>query len=300
MKTGQSRIGLLAFLGATFLVLLALIALARYPALFQSGKEYRITFRAVPGLSLGDEVRYGGLLVGAITRLALDPEDPSHIEVEIRVRDETPVRADTRAEINQVGLLGAPFLNLVPGTPLAPELPPGSYIPSRDNLSFQDAMSRLAQFLDRADTLLGDVERVASGSPWDRIDRSFTRLDSLVQEMREGSGRVFSGLDTSSAALASLITRSERLVVAIDTLVETTGPGLRTAQVDARRTLEELRLLVTELRAATNNGEQVEAIVEDLARASENLAKLSARLEREPSSILSRRAAPSKPVGPKP
>ena len=300
MKRGQSRMGMLAFIATTVFVLVALIALARYPSLFRSGKDYRITFRSVPGLNLGDEVRYGGLLVGSITRLEVDPRDPTRIVVGVRIRQETPVHTDTRAEINQVGLLGAPYLNLVPGTGNAPDVPPGGTILSRDNLSFQDAMSRLAQFLDRADTLLLGVERLAEGSPWDRIDQSFAGLDSLISEMRTGTARMFTGLDATSQQLSALIDRSERLVVAIDTAVSSATPELASAQQDMRRTLEEMRLLASELRSATDNGDRIEAIVRDLARASDNLARLSTRLERDPSTLLSRRGAPSKPVGPQP
>jgi phospholipid/cholesterol/gamma-HCH transport system substrate-binding protein len=300
MKRGQSRLGLLAFLGTTFFVLIALIALARYPTLFRSGKDYRVTFSAVPGLNLGDEVRYGGLLVGSITALDLDPRDPTRVAVHIRVRDKTPVQTDTRAEINQVGLLGAPYLNLVAGTGTAPDIPPGGTIQSRDNMSFQDAMSRLAQFLDRADTLLGGVERLAEGSPWDRIDRSFSGLDSLIFEMRVGTGRIVTGLDTTTQQLAALLDRSEHLVTAVDTVVASAAPQLASSQQDVQRTLAEMRQLISELRMATDNGERVEAIVRDLARASDNLAKLSTRLERDPSALLSRRDPPSKPVGPQP
>ena len=300
MKRGQSRFGLLAFLATTLFVLIALIALARYPSMFRSGTEYRITFRSVPGLNLGDEVRYGGLLVGSITNLEIDPTDPTRILVGVRIKSETPVTAETRAEINQVGLLGAPYLNLVPGTGDAPAIPPGGTIVSRDNLSFQDAMSRLAQFLDRADTLLVGVEEIAANSPWDRISQSFAGLDSLVSEMRGGTERVFVGLDTTTRQLSALIDRSERLVVAIDTAVTSATPRLTAAQEDAHRTLEEMRLLVSELRMATDNGERLERIVRDLAQASDNLARLTTRLERDPSTLLSRREAPSKPVGPQP
>jgi phospholipid/cholesterol/gamma-HCH transport system substrate-binding protein len=300
MKRGQSRMGMLAFVATTIFVLIALIALARYPSLFRSGKEYRITFRSVPGLNLGDEVRFGGLLVGSITALQIDPRDPTRITVGVRVRDETPVRTDTRAEINQVGLLGTPYLNLVPGSGNAPEIPPGGTILGRENLSFQDAMSRLAQFLDRADTLLIGVERIAEGSPWERIDQSFSGLDSLIAEMRGGTARVFTGLDVTTRQLSTLLDRSERLVVAIDTAVATASPQLASAQQEMRATLGEMRKLAAELRGATDNGDRVEAIMRDLARASDNLARLSTRLERDPSTLLSRRGAPSKPVGPQP
>jgi phospholipid/cholesterol/gamma-HCH transport system substrate-binding protein len=300
MTRGDSRAGLLAFLAATMVVLTALIALARYPSLFRGGDEYRIVFRTVPGLSLGDEVRYGGLLVGSITSLELDPDDPTRILVRIRVRRETPVRTDTHAEINQIGLLGAPYLNLVPGSRNAPELEPGGAIPSVDNLSFQDAMSRLAQFLDRADTLLVGFERVASASPVDRMYAAFAGVDSLVSEMRAGANRVFNGFDSTSVQLAQLIDRTDILLQTIDTTIAAAGPELSDAQQEMRKTLRDMQLLVSELRTSTDHGRSVESIVRDLKTTSDNLARLTDRLERDPSSVLDRRRSPTKPVGPPP
>lgn len=89
-------------------------------------------------------------------------------------------------------------------------------------------------------------------------------------------------------------------MVAIDTVLGAATPQLATAQQDMSRTLQEMRMLVSELRSATDNGDRVAAIINDLALASDNLARLSTRVERDPSALLSRRGAPSKPVGPQP
>ncbi|HVD05405.1 MAG TPA: MlaD family protein, partial [Gemmatimonadaceae bacterium] len=68
----DQRLGIIAFLGVAALVLVALVLFSRYPSLFHSGREYRSVFRSVAGLNVGDEVRYGGLLVGTVTALDLD------------------------------------------------------------------------------------------------------------------------------------------------------------------------------------------------------------------------------------
>jgi phospholipid/cholesterol/gamma-HCH transport system substrate-binding protein len=300
LRRGDSRAGILAFLGATSLILLALVAFARYPSLFRRGDHYRAVFAAVPGLNLGDEVRYGGLLVGSITGLEFYPQDSTRIEVTFRVRDDTPMRADTRATITQVGLLGAPYLNLNPGRADAPPLPPGSVVPSEDNLTFQDAMSRLAQFLDRADTLLHGVERVAAGNPWERIDRTLSRLDTLVIGASQGSERVFAGLDTTSHRINEVLARTERVLAALDTTVAVARPGLASAQQEALAAVRDMRLLMAELREATDNGERVDAIVRDLSATADNLARLSTRLEGDPGSLFQRRRPPAKPAGPQP
>jgi phospholipid/cholesterol/gamma-HCH transport system substrate-binding protein len=300
VRESDSRIGVLAFLGATALVLVALVAFARYPSLFRRGNEYRAVFKSVPGLNLGDEVRYGGLLVGSITDLQLDPSDPTRILVGFRVKKYTPIRADTRASITQVGLLGQPFLNLTPGRRDAPPLPPGSTVPSYDNLTFQDAMSRLAQFLDRADTLLGGVERAAATSPWERVNRTISRVDTLVGAANVSSVRIFARLDTTTERLTGLLHRTERLIATLDTTVRSVRPELASTQQEALQTLRDMRVLVTELRDATDRGERLDVIVKNLSLATDHMARLTERLEQDPTSILRRRRAPAKPAGPQP
>lgn len=298
MRTTDSRLGILAFLGGTALVLVAIVAFARYPSLFRRGSEYRAMFRSVAGLNLGDEVRYGGLIVGSVTRLTLDPADPTSIEVTFRVRPQTPVRIDTYATITQVGLLGQPYLNLEPGSATAPALPPRSLLPTRDNLTFQDAMSRLAVFLDRADTLLHGVERIAASSPWDRIDRTLSRVDALLTNAAEGSGRVIDNLDQATGQLSGMIVRTERLIVSLDTAFRGASPAIQQAQRDALAAMRDLRALLGDMRDATGDGDRLTRIVDNLAAASEDLARFADRLEKDPTSVLSRRQPPRKTAGP--
>jgi phospholipid/cholesterol/gamma-HCH transport system substrate-binding protein len=298
MKSADSRLGILAFLGGTALVLVAIVAFARYPSLFRRGSEYRAAFRNVAGLNLGDEVRYGGLIVGSVTRLTLDPQDPTRIEVTFRVRPQTPMRTDTYATITQVGLLGQPYLNLEAGLPTSAALPPGTRVPTRDNLTFQDAMSRLAVFLDRADTLLHGVERIAASSPWDRIDKTLTSVDALLTNAAAGSQRVIDNLDQATHQLSAMLERTQRLIVSLDTAFRDASPGLRQAQREALAAMRDLRALVGDMRDATGDGDRLARIVDNLSAASEDLARLADRLEKEPTSVLSRRQPPKKTAGP--
>ena len=69
-------------------------------------------------------------------------------------------------------------------------------------------------------------------------------------------------------------------------------------EAEALETLRETRSLVVELRDALDQGGGVNQLVRNLNSASENFARLSARLERDPASLLQKRALPAKPSGP--
>lgn len=299
MRRNDPRVGIFGFLLVTLVLLGALVLFARYPGIFTSGREYSAVFRTVAGLNTGGDVRFGGLLVGTVTDMRFDPEHPTSIVVHFRVRSNTPVRADTRASITQVGFLGEPYLNLEPGLPDSPPLMAGATLPSEDNLTFQDAMSRLAAFFDRGDTLLAGAERIARASPLDRFDRTMARIDTLVTFAMSGSDRAFTSVQQASDQLTALLNRTDRLVAVLDTTVRRSGPGLATTQEEALRTVRELRMLVVDMRGALDAGGGVDQLVRNLSVTAENLAQITDRLERDPSSILKTRATASKPAGPR-
>ena len=305
MTRTDTRVNIIGFLAATILILGALVVFARYPAIFRTGREYKAVFKSVAGLNPGDEVRYGGLLVGTVTSMQLLPDDPSHIVVRFRVRSKTPMRSDVKAAISQVGFLGQPYLSLRPGTAAAMVLAEGSQIPAEDSPTFQDAVTRLASFLDRADTLLTGAERVAHTSPLERLDQTLARIDNLTRVATTGTtrtfdqlNRTFSQLDVTTKRLDQILERSDRLIVALDTTVRVAAPGLANTQQEALASLRDLRLLVGDLRNAMEQEGGLDRIMRNVTIASDNLARLTERLDRDPTSILQKRGTPVKLAGP--
>ena len=295
-RAERTRVAILVGIGTV--AFLALLLFARRPMFLDRQHEYQAAFRDVAGVNVGDEVRYGGVRVGSITALEIDSAPPSAIRVRFRVRGSTPVRSTTRASITQLGLLGQPYLALQPGVGGGELLAEGSTIASEDNLSVQEAMRRLAVSLDRADSAFATLDRLARANPLARLDTTLARADTLVRTATTGSERLLTRLDDASRQLAVLLARSERLVGVIDTAVAEARPGLSDTQREARETLRETRALVVELRDALGEGGGMTQLVRNLNSASENFARLSARLERDPTSLLQRRALPSKPSGP--
>lgn len=77
---------------------------------------YRIRFESsVSGLLAGSAVLFNGIRVGEVSTLSLDPGTPSHVIAVISVQSETPVRADTRADIDFQGFTGSPAVSLSGG-----------------------------------------------------------------------------------------------------------------------------------------------------------------------------------------
>jgi phospholipid/cholesterol/gamma-HCH transport system substrate-binding protein len=87
---------------------------------------YRIHFaESVSGLALGDPVKYRGVDVGNVKAMALDPDDPRRVQVDVSLRKEAPVKTDTAATLKLRGITGTVFIELEGGSPDAKvSLPP--------------------------------------------------------------------------------------------------------------------------------------------------------------------------------
>jgi phospholipid/cholesterol/gamma-HCH transport system substrate-binding protein len=87
------------------------------------GKRYQIVFESsVAGLQTGSSVGFNGIKVGEVQSFSLDPEDARKVHVIVGVRSDTPVRANSRASIQSMGLTGGSGIQITPGTPDEPFL----------------------------------------------------------------------------------------------------------------------------------------------------------------------------------
>ena len=106
--------GLLAGLG--FFVWLAKLQIDR------QYEYYDVLFSSVSGLSTAAEVRFNGINVGQVTNIQLYDEDPSKVRVRIEVGAATPVKPDTRAQLQSQGVTGVSFVALSGGSAALPNL----------------------------------------------------------------------------------------------------------------------------------------------------------------------------------
>lgn len=87
------------------------------------GKRYKIVFEgSVAGLTSGSSVALNGIKVGEVQSFALNEKDARKVDVLISVRDGTPIRENSLASIQSMGLTGGAAVQLTPGTPDSPLL----------------------------------------------------------------------------------------------------------------------------------------------------------------------------------
>jgi phospholipid/cholesterol/gamma-HCH transport system substrate-binding protein len=81
----------------------------------EDGYNVSAHFNNASGVSLGTDVRFGGIKVGVVSNLGLDPKTYEAI-ITMTIRRETQLPKDTGAAIVSNGLLGEKFIQLNPGS----------------------------------------------------------------------------------------------------------------------------------------------------------------------------------------
>ena len=129
---------------------------------------YRIHFpESVSGLSLGDPVKYLGVDVGMVEAMTIKPDDPSRVEVDVKLRKDAQVRTDTRATLQFKGITGAYFIELNGGSAeakyLVAETPAGQVpeIPSKKS-SFNTLMEALPKVVAKFSAIEDQTKKVVA------------------------------------------------------------------------------------------------------------------------------------------
>lgn len=84
---------------------------------FQEKSVYRVKVEnSVSGLLKGAAVLFNGIRVGEVTDLQLNSKHPREVMVWVAVSKGTPVRADTRVDVDFQGLTGVAFISMYGGS----------------------------------------------------------------------------------------------------------------------------------------------------------------------------------------
>ena len=78
---------------------------------------YDVDFKGpVRGLSAGGEVYFNGIKVGQVTKLSLDRNDPNRVVAQVKLSDDAPVRVDSTATLEPLGITGVNYIQITAGT----------------------------------------------------------------------------------------------------------------------------------------------------------------------------------------
>ncbi len=271
---------------------------------------YDVVFEGpVNGLSEGGEVRFNGIKVGEVQRLSLDREDPNRVIARVRVAAETPVRTDSVAQLDFLGITGVTFIQIRAGSAEQPLLlsvsgePP--ILPTErtalDELfsGGQDAVTVTTESLNKINAVLSDEDL-------ESLTGMLNNLEVITGKLSADGGVI----DSANSALISIDKAAiavEKAALGVDLAAQDVGKIVRDIQpateslgpimADAQVAMESLREVAVSLDEgiapmATQTLEQFSLVATDLGAMMARLQVLAAEIEQDPSRFVVQRPQP--------
>lgn len=299
-RANYVMIGVFTLAAAAFMLLFGLWA-----AKYTSDKDWRyydvIFDEAVTGLTEGGSVQYNGLAVGTVESLSLDERDARKVIALLKLKANTPIKADTRAKLSQQGITGVPFILLSGGRPGAPPLQPpadgGPPVIRTEPSALQNITDASNRLVARLDQLLSEDNIRSISTTLDNLEKTTGSLagrrediSQLLANARQASASLKTTLDSANSTLQGL-DRSlvQRLPALLDKLDATIGK-LDAAAGNADALIAENR---PALQRFTHDGlAEVGPTLVELRALLRDLRAVSARLQANPAGYLLGRDAP--------
>jgi len=285
-----------------------------------SGKYYRKNYdtyetymtESVAGLTVNAQVRYRGVDVGRVRKIALAPSNVEQVQVTLDIERGTPVKEDTIATLQTQGLTGIAYVDLTAGRRESADLraKPGEPYPviasapslmNRLETSLPVLLASLNRVSDSLDALLDDENRRAVKATLEDLAqlshtlaaRSPTIDATLASTARamEAAARTTDKAAAIADQLPALVQRIERTAAAFEHM----ATEVAEAGTSARGMLEGSRADLAQFTGSTLP--EVRALVEELRDLTATLQRVSDVVDRDPSVLLHGRPSAKKGPG---
>jgi phospholipid/cholesterol/gamma-HCH transport system substrate-binding protein len=287
---------------------------------------HRTYFKFAGGVQPGAPVRYGGLAVGKVTKVRVDPGNSTRIEIAIEVNKDAPLKTDSVAKITTLGPLTDNYIEVSTGTEGAPPAPPGSTLQSIEAFGLpqlsdaaqtmvpelQKALQKVNQNLDglqvtiaRANDLLNDGNRtniahtlsgisqtVAEARP--KVGESLDNLNGLLTDARPKVSASLTNVQQLTAKLDPLLddlktttTRANDTLAHVDATLLENRPDIRASVAGLRETVTKSTILLNQLsQTLDQNSDNIDGMLENIRMTAENLRVLTETVARSPASLI--------------
>lgn len=256
METRAKHITVGAFVLSTVLAIAFFVFwLARFQGEVQY-LDYYVRFSgSVSQLRIDSTVLFGGIPVGRVTDVRIDPENSELARVDLSIRDGTPVRVDSKATLELQGIAGGVVVQISRGTNTAEFLPAGSEIKAGPSALEQivrrvpDLLNKIDEITDRMSDLLSDKNRQAFGN-------SLANLEAITEQLAGEANSAEGVMSNASGAIQELNNAAKEFSALAAELRGTVGD----VRGDAKKAAHNFALMADSFNKTS---QQLSSVIED-------------------------------------
>jgi phospholipid/cholesterol/gamma-HCH transport system substrate-binding protein len=262
---------------------------------------YIMVTGTVTGLVEGGPVRYRGVNVGTVSDIRINPDNVEEVRLTIEVPEDTPIKTDAIASLEPVGVTGGVYVEIQGGSKDAPLL--------REKVSgipvIASRPSSIAAVLSKAPEVLENLMTISNRLTLLLNDDNQKAIGTLLANLAQASGNANDTMRNANLLIVDLRrqadTLSKQAEVLMATANDTVGKvGRDTTVITAElaKTSKEINKLSASLAGMIEENREpirdftatglydLSQLLIHLQDLTNNLSRVSRRLERDPTDLL--------------
>ena len=289
-----------------------------------AGKKvtYRTYFTYAAGLDTGTLVRFGGLKAGMVDTVQPYAENPTKIEVIIKMRFDIPVNQNSVATVASLSALGERYLEISTGSANVARIKPNGIIPSQEspsigdltvqvstvtreatvlmrdvNANFKSLTDRAEILLDNLNEITGEDNRLALKSLLENSNTMIAEQRPKFDKITTQTSKMLEKVDTLLHEMRRVADRTNKIMVNVDQAVTETREPLKQNLAQIETTLQNTRQLIEDIQTMVLvNEETVNETLENFRVSSENIERMTDELRQRPWSLIRGKPKPDRQV----
>jgi phospholipid/cholesterol/gamma-HCH transport system substrate-binding protein len=179
----KTRLGVFVVIGMITLAAFIVVPIAN--KMSHRTKTYVAFFsgESLQGLEQGASVKFNGVSIGRVQRVAYNPDDINKMRVEMSVADGFPMRVDMYATTGLIGITGLKYIEISGGSNEAPLLKAGGEVPTRGTL-FASIGERVGILADQVETLLRQLNVITNPDSLHSVKVAIDNLADLTGDAK--------------------------------------------------------------------------------------------------------------------
>lgn len=283
MEYHKSELKAGLFIAVSLLLFFAFLFAIKGVSGWQRKAFYRARFAYVGGIEPGSAVRLAGVPVGKVSGHRVLPGEQPPVELTLELDHGTPIRGDSYAYITSIGLLGAFYVEIAPGSSGAALLSPGALIPSREVSSFAQMSGPIGGATAEATELLRRVNDLLSDNNRANLAALVTNLNTMTAQNSSELRSLLANLNDLTRSLNTTLQSVNGLLAANDTTLQ------RTVQ-NAEALLREVQILTAQMsntmgdldHMVVQNRESYRETMDHVRTLSRNLTEFTQTIKEQP------------------
>jgi phospholipid/cholesterol/gamma-HCH transport system substrate-binding protein len=290
-KAERARLGV--FVVAGVMMLGAFFSISLGLKLTRTTKTYYAFFEgeSLSGLEQGATVKYTGVPIGKVDKIAYQPNDLSKVKVILKVQSDFPLKTDMYATTGMLGITGLKYVEILGGTSEAPLLKGGSEIPTRVSM-FSAISGKVEAIVAKVELLINNLNQLSHPDSLKSLRVMLDNVAAITGDARTMTADITPKINAMTGSASQLVEKADLIAADVKkftgTLDSTFSAGkiastlgfVDSAAIALKVVAENLALLVRQSR------EDFTVTMQNLREATESANQLAKMLEENPSLLI--------------